>query len=68
MPRAVGCFRAAGFRVKAYPVEGTNRSYPSAGFGPGAYALFDLDDAANEWIGLVPASQRRLWLNHRLLN
>lgn len=53
MPRAVGCFRAAGFRVKAYPVEGTNRSYPFAGFGPGAYALFDLDEAAKEWIGLV---------------
>jgi uncharacterized SAM-binding protein YcdF (DUF218 family) len=54
MPRAVGCFRAAGFQVKPYPVEfRTGRSHPFAGFAPGSGALNDLDMAAKEWIGLV---------------
>jgi uncharacterized SAM-binding protein YcdF (DUF218 family) len=54
MPRAVGCFRVAGFQVEPYPVEfGTNRSHPFAGFTPGSEALFDVDTAAKEWIGLI---------------
>jgi uncharacterized SAM-binding protein YcdF (DUF218 family) len=54
MPRAVGCFRVAGFQVEPYPVEFNNdRSHPFAGFTPGSGALFGLDAAAKEWIGLV---------------
>src|SRR5262249_5963192 len=47
MPRAVGCFRAAGFQVEPYPVE-----FKQA-FAPGSEALNDLDKAAKEWIGLA---------------
>ena len=55
MPRAVGCFRVAGFQVEPYPAEfRTVRSQPSAGlFSPGSEALNDLDRAAKEWIGLI---------------
>jgi uncharacterized SAM-binding protein YcdF (DUF218 family) len=54
MPRAVGCFRAAGFQVEPYPAEfKTARSYPFAGFAPGSEALSNLDTAAKEWVGLV---------------
>jgi len=54
MPRAVGCFRVAGFQVEPYPVAfGTDRSHPFAGFAPGSGALGYLDTAAKEWIGLV---------------
>jgi uncharacterized SAM-binding protein YcdF (DUF218 family) len=55
MPRAVGCFRVAGFQVEPYPVEfRTVRSQPSAGlFSPGSETLNDLDRAAKEWIGLI---------------
>ncbi len=53
MPRAVGCFRVAGFQVEPYPVEfRTVRSHPFA-FVPGAAALHDLDTATKEWIGLI---------------
>ncbi|KMO43805.1 hypothetical protein VQ03_06955 [Methylobacterium tarhaniae] len=53
MPRAMGCFRRAGFTVTAYPVD-----YRT---GPGAVALhstagdglFELDVAAREWLGLL---------------
>ncbi|MGF3023675.1 YdcF family protein [Methylobacterium aquaticum] len=53
MPRAMGCFRRAGFTVTAYPVD-----YRT---GPGAVALhatagdglFELDVAVREWLGLV---------------
>ncbi|MDF2809217.1 MAG: hypothetical protein K0S56_248 [Microvirga sp.] len=55
MPRAIGCFRAIGFEVIAYPVDyrtGTRdtlwRSYRTIGEG-----LADLDGAAREWLGLV---------------
>jgi uncharacterized SAM-binding protein YcdF (DUF218 family) len=51
MPRAVGCFRAAGFRVE--PVGGIDPSPPFADFVPGVSALIDFDAAAKEWIGLV---------------
>jgi uncharacterized SAM-binding protein YcdF (DUF218 family) len=54
MPRAVGCFRVAGFQVEPYPVGfETNRSRPFAGFVPGTIALSILDAAAKEWIGLI---------------
>jgi uncharacterized SAM-binding protein YcdF (DUF218 family) len=54
MPRAVGCFRVAGFQVEPYPVQfRTNRSHPFAGFVPGPSALYYLDTAAKEWIGLI---------------
>jgi uncharacterized SAM-binding protein YcdF (DUF218 family) len=54
MPRAVGCFRVAGFQVEPYPVGfRTDRTHPFAGFVPGSRALYDLDTAAKEWIGLI---------------
>lgn len=54
MPRAVGCFRAAGFAVEAYPVD-----YRTPGQGvlwPFFFAsdgLRRLDMASREWIGLA---------------
>ena len=55
MPRAVGCFRVAGFQVEPYPVEfmTRGRSGPFALFATGSSALIQLDRAAKEWIGLV---------------
>ena len=55
MPRAVGCFRVAGYQVEAYPVEFTTRgrSVPFSPFATGSSALIQLDRAAKEWIGLV---------------
>ena len=54
MPRAVGCFRVAGFQVEPYPVEFTTaQSHPFAGFTPGSAALVHLDTTAKEWIGLI---------------
>jgi len=54
MPRAVGCFRTAGFHVEPYPVEfRTDQAHPFATFAPGSEALTRLDTAAKEWIGLV---------------
>jgi uncharacterized SAM-binding protein YcdF (DUF218 family) len=54
MPRAVGCFRTAGFQVEPYPVEfRTARTNPFGQFAPGSGALNHLDRAAKEWIGLI---------------
>jgi uncharacterized SAM-binding protein YcdF (DUF218 family) len=54
MPRAVGCFRVAGFQVDPYPVEFTTaQSHPFAGFTPGSAALVHVDMTAKEWIGLI---------------
>src|SRR5262249_36907509 len=53
MPRAVGCFRAAGFQVEPYPVEFRMPLRPFAAFAPGSEALTLFDKAAKEWIGLV---------------
>ncbi len=55
MPRAVGCFRAAGFQVQPYPLEFVTRgrSGPFALFATGSSALIQLDRAAKEWIGLI---------------
>ncbi len=54
MPRAVGCFRAAGFDVKAYPVDYRTASLddwyrPQASVGEG---LRRSDIALKEWVGL----------------
>ena len=55
MPRAVGCFRVAGFRVAPYPLEfmTRGRSGPFALFATGSSALSQFDRAAKEWVGLV---------------
>jgi uncharacterized SAM-binding protein YcdF (DUF218 family) len=49
MPRAVGCFRAAGFEVEPYPVA--FQLFTADVTGP--IALYQLDAAAKEWIGLI---------------
>jgi len=53
MPRAVGCFRAAGWRVTAYPSD--YRTYRGrAGFLPGLLdGLTNTDWAVHEWAGLL---------------
>jgi uncharacterized SAM-binding protein YcdF (DUF218 family) len=54
MPRAVGCFRQAGFPVEAYPVAWRTR--PRASLKPaGTFSngLYTLDNAAHEWLGLI---------------
>jgi uncharacterized SAM-binding protein YcdF (DUF218 family) len=53
MPRAVGCFRAAGLQVEPFPVNFNTRQ--SISFYPLApsFALDILDRAAKEWIGLI---------------
>jgi uncharacterized SAM-binding protein YcdF (DUF218 family) len=55
MPRAVGCFRAAGFQVQPYPLEFMTRGRSGlfALFATGSAALIQLDRAAKEWIGLM---------------
>jgi uncharacterized SAM-binding protein YcdF (DUF218 family) len=55
IPRAVGCFRRAGFKVEAYPTQYTTRegSYLKTAFGLGSNALTRLDAAMKEWIGLL---------------
>lgn len=54
MPRAVGCFRQAGFPVEAYPTAWKTRARWSFAlpetFGKG---LYDLDLATHEWLGLI---------------
>jgi len=54
MPRAVGCFRQAGFEVEAYPVAWRTRPRGRSTFG-GALSggLNTLDLATHEWIGLI---------------
>jgi uncharacterized SAM-binding protein YcdF (DUF218 family) len=55
MPRAIGCFRVAGFEVVPYPV-GFRTGGPSHLFvldATGSLAFFLLDVAAKEWIGLI---------------
>jgi uncharacterized SAM-binding protein YcdF (DUF218 family) len=54
MPRAIGCFRKAGFAVEAYPVGWrTTQLFDSLGQRTLSEGLKQLDVAANEWIGLV---------------
>ncbi|MBN9064309.1 MAG: hypothetical protein BGP06_13655 [Rhizobiales bacterium 65-9] len=53
MPRAIACFRAAGFDVEAYPVD--YRSAPGgwSSSREASLGLRRLDVAMREWIGLV---------------
>ncbi len=54
MPRAVGCFRQAGFDVEAYPVAWRTRPSGRATLGGTlSGGLNTLDLATHEWIGLV---------------
>jgi uncharacterized SAM-binding protein YcdF (DUF218 family) len=55
MPRAVGCFRVAGFQVEPYPVSSftSGLSDPFVLFATGSSALVQFDRAAKEWIGLI---------------
>ena len=55
MPRAVGCFRAAGFQVEPYPVEFMTGGLSGlfALFATGSSALIQFDRAVKEWIGLI---------------
>jgi uncharacterized SAM-binding protein YcdF (DUF218 family) len=54
MPRAVGCFRAAGFPVEAYPAawrtDPEPQTAPNLAIGR---SLERLDSAAREWLGLI---------------
>jgi uncharacterized SAM-binding protein YcdF (DUF218 family) len=52
MPRAVGCFRTAGFHVQPYPI-GLVGFGDFAPYATGTTALAYLDLAVKEWIGLV---------------
>lgn len=53
MPRAIGCFRKAGFPVEAYPVDwNTRRPTDLTLHRTLAKGLSRLDAAAHEWIGL----------------
>lgn len=54
MPRAVGCFRAAGWDVVPYPVDYHTDGHISWQLRPNiARRLEDLQTAAHEWIGLL---------------
>jgi uncharacterized SAM-binding protein YcdF (DUF218 family) len=54
MPRAVGCFRQAGFEVEAYPVAWRTRPRGRITFaGTLSGGLNTLDLATHEWIGLI---------------
>lgn len=55
MPRAMGCFQKAGFKVKAYPVDYLTGGRASQ-FYPFYYALDGVtitDIASKEWLGLL---------------
>jgi uncharacterized SAM-binding protein YcdF (DUF218 family) len=52
MPRAVGCFRVAGFQVEPYQVEYLTGG-PFDFFLTGSNTLILFDRAVKEWIGLV---------------
>jgi uncharacterized SAM-binding protein YcdF (DUF218 family) len=54
MPRAVGCFRVAGFDVEAYPVAWRTRPRGRVTLGGTlSGGLNTLDLATHEWIGLI---------------
>ncbi|WP_342361975.1 YdcF family protein [Terrarubrum flagellatum] len=55
MPRAVGCFRQAGFSVDAYPVDFRTAGWATfvRPFSEAARGLRRLDLIAKEWVGLV---------------
>ncbi len=54
MPRAVGCFRAAGWRVTAWPVNYTTARDPALWWSwPFPTRLNQAEWALREWVGLV---------------
>lgn len=55
MPRAIGCFRAIGFDVEAYPVDYRTRGLldVTRGFPSVAEGLTRVDVATREWVGLL---------------
>jgi uncharacterized SAM-binding protein YcdF (DUF218 family) len=55
MPRAVGCFRHAGFTVEPYPVDWRTRGPQAlaAPFDQVSDGLARTDAAAHEWLGLI---------------
>ena len=54
MPRAVGCFRRAGWNVVPYPVDYmTDGDYQTAPPGSFSAGLGSLDGALHEWMGLA---------------
>lgn len=55
MPRSIGCFRAAGFPVEAWPVDYRTRGPQDATrvFAAISGGLGRLDVAVREWVGLV---------------
>ena len=54
MPRAIGCFRQAGFAVEGYPVAWRTQQRPNfKPGGPFGAGLYNLDNAAHEWLGLL---------------
>jgi len=54
MPRAVGCFRAAGFPILPYPVDYLARRSALSSLAPSVAAgLYLTDIAAHEWLGLA---------------
>jgi uncharacterized SAM-binding protein YcdF (DUF218 family) len=53
MPRAVGCFRRAGFPVEAYPVDWQTRKHQGFSLLSPVTGLAHADNAVHEWLGLV---------------
>lgn len=54
MPRAVGCFRQAGWKVLPYPVDYRTPGRIEQGFAAGLLTgLSDLQYASHEWIGML---------------
>ena len=55
MPRAVGCFRKAGFAVTPYPVDYRTRGWRDRGrvFASAADGLRRLELGVKEWLGLL---------------
>ena len=55
MPRAIGCFREAGFTVDAFPVDYRTRGWGDIArfHGFASDGLLQLDLAVKEWIGLA---------------
>ena len=54
MPRAVGAFRKAGFRVLPYPVDYTTNRSAALDLLPAVVRKLDqLDHAVHEWLGLA---------------
>lgn len=55
MPRAIGCFRTAGFQVEAFPTDYRTRGPEdwSRGFYAVSEGLRRMDLATREWVGLI---------------